>query len=184
MAKQKYTFPKPYCPGCPYHETEGTGLVQTRYCNGFPKKRKARRFRKSDPKYKPPKWCPRLISPPACRVYGFADEEREFLDWRLNRRDYRAGACIVASASRYRLRCEMTLGLTARQFYDAAQKESMENLFFDVGVDLEYGEVIEIDDGLNPYYFYYLNYGKVIPLTLFDRSQVQAAPSVEGGGQG
>lgn len=135
MAKQKCTFPGQNCPNCPYHETVGV----TRYCSGFPKKRKAKRFRSSDPKYKPPKWCPRLISPPVCRVYGFVDEENELLDWRLNRRDYRPDASVYPSASRYQLRCETTLGLTAKQFYDAAQKESMENLFFNVGVDLEYG---------------------------------------------
>ena len=67
-----------------------------RYCNGFPKKRKSKRFRKSDPKYKPPKWCPRLTSPPVCRVYGFVDEKSEFLEWRLNRKDYKPGAHIPA----------------------------------------------------------------------------------------
>ena len=173
MAKEKYTFPTPSCPSCPYHEAVGTGLIQTRYCNGFPKKRKAKRFRSSDSKYHPPKWCPRLVSPPVCRIYGFVDEECEFLDWRLNRRDYRPGASICPSASRYRLRCEVSLGLTAKRFYAAAQTEYVESLFSDAGADLEYGEVIEIDDGLKPYYFYYLNYGKVIPLYSFDCTKVQ-----------
>lgn len=90
MAKQKYTFPGPFCPGCQYHQLVGC----TRYCNGFPKKRKPKRFRESDPRYKPPKWCPRLISPPVCRVYGFVDEKNEFLEWCLNRRDYKPGAYI------------------------------------------------------------------------------------------
>lgn len=170
MAKQKFTFPGPYCPGCPYHQLVGC----TRYCNGFPKKRRPRRFRSSDPKYKPPKWCPRLVSPPVCRVYGFADEKSEYMDWLLNRKDYKPGKYISHSESRYRLRCEVSLGLTAKRFYAAAQTESVESLFSDAGADLEYGEVIEIDDGLKPYYFYYLNYGKVVLLYSFDRTKVQA----------
>ena len=141
MAKTKYTFPVPTCPGCQYHQLVGCA----RYCNGFPKKRKSKRFRKSDPKYKPPKWCPRLTSPPVCRVYGFVDEKSEFLEWRLNRKDYKPGAHISPSESRYRLRCEGTLGLTAKQFYDAMQRESVEQTFSDAGMELEYGEVIEID---------------------------------------
>ena len=44
MAKTKYTFPVPTCPGCQYHQLVGCA----RYCNGFPKKRKSKRFRKSD----------------------------------------------------------------------------------------------------------------------------------------
>ena len=42
MSKQKYTFPGPFCPGCQYHQLVGC----TRYCNGFPKKRKPQQFRK------------------------------------------------------------------------------------------------------------------------------------------
>lgn len=39
------------------------------------------------------------------------------------------------------------------------------------------GEVIEIDDGLKPYYFYYTSL-RVIPLPYFDRSRVQPADPV------
>ena len=169
MKKQKNTFPGPVCPGCQYHQLVGC----TRYCNGFPKKRKPRRFKRSDPKYKPPKWCPRLISPPVCRVYGFVDEKSEFLEWCLNRRDYKPGAHISASESRYTLRCEANLRLTAKQFYDAAQGGSVESIFSDVEAELEYGEVIEIDDGLKPYYFYCMNWSRMVPVFSFDRSQVQ-----------
>ena len=104
MTKQKYSFPGPTCPGCQYHHVVGGVVSGTRYCNGFPKRRKPKRFRKSDPKYKPPKWCPRLISPPVCRVYGFVNEESEFLEWCLNRRDYKPGAHISPSEYRYKPR--------------------------------------------------------------------------------
>ena len=187
MAKQKYTFPEPYCPGCQYHQTVGEAVGQTRYCNGFPKQRKSKRFKRSDPKYKPPKWCLRLISPPMCRVYGFVNQESEFLEWCLNRRDYKPGAHISPSERRYKLRCEADLRMTAKQLYDAMQREPVEQIFSDAGMELEYGEVIEIDDGLKPYYFYYLNYDRLIPLYSFDRSRVQSSepdPSAEGGEQG
>jgi hypothetical protein len=182
MSKQKYTFPGLFCPGCQYHQLVGC----TRYCNGFPKKRKPQQFRKSDPKYKPPKWCPRLISPPICRIYGFVDEESDFLEWRLNRLDYKPGSQISPSEFRYRLRCEGTLDLTAKQFYDTTQIESVESVLHDIGIELEYGEVFEIDNGLKPYYFYYLKHGIIIPLYSFDRSRVQPsdpAPAEKGGGQ-
>ena len=77
--------------------------------------------------------------------------------------------------------------MTAKQLYDAMQREPVEQIFSDAGMELEYGEVIEIDDGLKPYYFYYLNYDRLIPLYSFDRSRVQSSepdPSAEGGEQG
>lgn len=173
MAKTKYTFPVPTCPGCQYHQVVGGIVSGTRYCNGFPKRRKPKRFRKSDPKYKPPKWCPRLISPPACRVYGFVNEESEFLEWCLNRRDYKPGACIIPQPSRYRLRLEVPLGKTAKQFYDATQSEPLSNIFSSYGAQVEPGEIVEIDDGLKPYDFYCADGYDVIPLMIFDRSRVQ-----------
>lgn len=183
MAKQKITFSGPHCPSCPYHQLVGC----TRYCNGFPKKRKPRRFRKSDPKYKPPRWCPRLISPPVCRVYGFVDEEAAITDWMLNREAKAAESgkeqdvyCSV-SAHRYKLRLELPLSLTAKQFYDAMEYEANNCVstcaVSDIRSQVEYGEVIEIDDGLKPYYFYYTSL-RVIPLPYFDRSRVQPADPV------
>ena len=182
MAKQKCTFPGRNCPSCPYHETVGV----TRYCSGFPKKRKARRFRKSDPKYKPPKWCPRRISPPVCRVYGFKDQESELSAWLLNQ-DMTSGKGIGQKVSptvlayHYKLRLELPLAMTAKQFYEAMQFEADTCVADEVRNQVEYGEVI--DDGLKPYYFYFTSF-RVIPLPYFDRSRVQpteSAPSAEGG---
>lgn len=175
MAKMKYTFPGPICPGCQYHQLVGC----TRYCNGFPKKRKPRRFRKSDPKYKPPKWCPRLISPPVCRVYGFVNSEATVTDWLLNQEATAAksgneqDAYRSVSEYRYKLRCELSLGLTAKQFYAAMLSDVSTCVTSKIRNQVEYGEVIEIDDGLKPYYFYFDTF-RVIPLLHFDRSRVQA----------
>ena len=54
---KKYTFPVPGCGQCQYHQSVGSVFSETRYCAGF-KKKKPRRFRRSDPVSKAPKWCP------------------------------------------------------------------------------------------------------------------------------
>lgn len=177
MAKQKHTFPGLDCPNCPYHQRAGSGVGMTRYCNGFPKRRKPKRFRRSDPQYKPPKWCPRRISPPVCRVYGFANEESEYTDWLMNRRQYDSThePHISASAFRYKLRLELAPNLTAKQFFEAAQLEGVHRALPDANAAP--GEVIEIDDGLKPYYFYCLNSYTAVSLICFDPSLTQPADS-------
>lgn len=178
MAKQKHTFPGPYCPGCQYHQVVGN---VTRYCTGFPKKRKPRRFRTSDPKHKPPKWCPRLISPPLCRIYGFADQNSEMMHWMLNRKDISSceqSTHISVNERHYRLRLEISLDMTAKQFYDATRQEPVWDIFPPAKKHLEYGEIIEIDDGLKPYYFYF-NGHDVIPYGHFDRARTQPASSAK-----
>ena len=103
---KKYSFPELGCSSCEHLQRVGGVLCETRYCGGFPKKKKPRRFRSSDPKYKAPKWCPRRLPTPVCRIYGFADEQSRSIE----------------------ILSEHDIGL---------------------------GEVVEIDDGLKPYYFYY-----------------------------
>lgn len=158
---EKHTFPVPGCSSCPDYEVVG-GI--TRYCSGF-KRRKARRFRKSDPKIKAPRWCPRRISPPACRVYGFKDEDSEYMDM-LQRNEYEMGRLKAISplTTRYKFRTEIPLRKTAKQFFDETQQEPLRDILPE---SVSSGEIIEIDDGLQPYYFYVLNYGTVIPLSYF-----------------
>ena len=160
MAK-KQTFPVPGCSSCPHYHVAG-GV--TRYCNGF-KRRKPKRFRSADPQFKAPKWCPRRISPPICRVYEFKDERSEYMElfWRM---EYESGRSkfLSPTPTHYKFREELTLGKTAKQFYDAAQVEPLSEV---LTVEVHGGEVIEIDDGLQPYYFYVLDYASVIPLPYF-----------------
>lgn len=158
---KKQTFPVPGCYSCQHYQEVG-GM--TRYCGGF-KRRKAKRFRNSDPKFKAPKWCPRRISPPICRVYGFKDECSEYMElfWR---QEYDVGRSktIFPSDSHYKVRTELPLGKTAKQFYDSIQMEPLSDVLSE---EVHSGEIIEIDDGLQPYYFYVLSYGTVIPLPYF-----------------
>ena len=85
----KLTIPAFGCYACPDYQLIGSFPGETRYCNGF-KNRKAKRFRRSGPKFKPPKWCPRKVSPSICRIYSFVDEDSEYLEM-LHRVDYEEG---------------------------------------------------------------------------------------------
>lgn len=160
MAK-KYTFPIPGCSSCQYYQVVG-GL--TRYCSGG-KRRKPRRFRNSDPIIKAPKWCPRRISPPICRLYGYADERSEYMElfWRM---EYEAGRSksLSPTPNHYKFKAELPLGKTAKQFFDATQQELLSDI---LPTEVFIGEIIEIDDGLQPHYFYILNHASVIPLPYF-----------------
>ena len=161
---RKYTFPVPGCGQCSRHRTVGSGVSQTRYCAGF-KRRKPKRFGRSDPAYKAPKWCPRRIDPPVCRIHGFKDERSAHVDllWRV---EYVSGRMKAISPApfHYRPRTEIRLGMTARQFFGASQENPLRDVLPEEVCD---GEIIEIDDGLQPYCFYALDSATAIPLPYF-----------------
>lgn len=161
---RKYTFPVPGCRQCQYHQIVGSTFCGTRYCAGF-KRRKPKRFRKSDPVLKAPKWCPRRISPPACRVHGFKDRQSEYMD-RLWRTEYLSGRvkAISPASFHYVPRAVIPLGMTAKQFFDAAQEGPLDDILPE---KVGNGEIIEIDDGLQPHYFYVLDFCTVVPLPYF-----------------
>lgn len=171
MAK-KYSFTEPGCASCPHYQQTGNSLLGTRYCGGFPKKRKPRRFRSSDPQFKAPKWCPRRITPPVCRIYGFADEQSQAMDV-LIRENFqpKRDRYIFPTPGHYRLQSEKRLNMNAKAFYNAAINGAVYDILSEDDVAL--GSVIEIDDGLKPYHFYYWGWSTVVPMFSFDRSQVQ-----------
>lgn len=158
---RKHTFPVPGCRHCPHHQEIGG---TTRFCAGF-KGRKPKRFRKSDPMTKAPKWCPRRITPPVCRIYGFKDEQSEFMDF-LWRTEYKSGRTKIISPNplHYEHRAEIPLGLTAKQLFEASQEEPLSDILPE---KVSTGEIIEIDDGLRPYHFYVLGFDTIIPLPYF-----------------
>ena len=164
MKKQKYTFPVENCWNCQFYQKVGSLASETRYCHGF-KRKKARRFRSNDPLIKAPKWCPRRISPPICRIYGFKDERSEYMEG-LFRRDYDKDKYASPSPQHYAPRQEISLGLTAKRFYDEVQNHPLHEVL-PPDADVKDGEIIEIDDGLKPYYFYVQSFGIVIPLRSF-----------------
>ena len=166
MKKQKYKFPEPSCRSCPYHQEAGL----TRYCRGF-KGRKPKRFRRSDPIFKAPKWCPKRLASPICRIYGFANEQCEYME-RLSADGFDPKQpYIYPMESHYTLRRELSISMNAKQFFQAAQSELLDDLLPDQDVSI--GEVIEIDDGLRPYYFYYWGLLRLIPILGFHPLKLQ-----------
>ena len=100
-----------------------------------------------------------------CRIYGFADERAEYME-KLSISNFDSNEpYIYPIGSHYTLRREMPISMNAKQFFQAAQEEPLEELLSDF--DIAFGEVIEIDDGLCPYYFYYFGFLKLIPIPIF-----------------
>ena len=161
---KKYTFPVPRCGQCQYHQRVDSGISETRYCAGF-KRKKPKRFRRSDPVSKAPKWCPKRIDPPICRIHGFKDERSEYVDF-LWREEYKAGQLKTVSPAsfHYKYRTEIPLGMTAKQFFDVSQESPLHDILPE---NVNAGEIIEIDDGLQAYYFYVLGFDTLIPLPYF-----------------
>ncbi len=152
-------FHTPNCQECSNCKRTGFLDSTTYYCTAG---KKTRRLPKAGIKRKVAEWCPRLISPPRCRIFGFISEEESTLDFMVHHDD---GGIInglgFPTASRYKVRCTYPLGMTAKQFAAALEEEPLYDIFPDA--DLSAGEVIEIDDGLKAYYFYYSYKGKIVP---------------------
>ena len=161
------TFSTPSCLTCQYRLVMGDSVSETRYCTGF-RKKKPRRFRRSDPRIKPPKWCPQRLSPPVCRIYGFADKNSELMEFML-RNDL---GYIHPSPHHYKLRMEVPLGMTAKEFFAETEKTYLENIL-PPEVQVKSGEIIEIDDGFRPYCFYVNSFTSVTPLAYFEMKTPQ-----------
>ena len=171
MAK-KYSFPEPGCGSCQHLQYAGNNLLRTRYCSGFPKKKTPKRFRSSDPQVKAPKWCPLRLPSPVCRVYGFADEQSRAMDFLTREHfDPKHNLYIYPSSYRYKLRLETSLGINAKTFYEQVSHSDLDDFLMEADISL--GEVVEIDDGLHPYYFYYLSWSRFVPAPVFKPSAVQ-----------
>ena len=163
MAKRKQTFPEPGCYSCPHHTVLGNGIFGTRVCMGV-KSKKGKRFRSSDPHYKPPKWCPKRLPVRICRISRPANEMYASMecDTRIS---HEAEKLEYYSLHTYRYdpvpRRKFATGISARELYERAKKELTEAILDEA--DLRVGDVIEIDDGLRPYYFYYYSSGCLLP---------------------
>ena len=165
---KKPTFPEPGCWRCPHYTVQGRFPCETRYCMGAGRKR-GKRFKKSDPQYKAPRWCPRRLTPKICRVYRLRGEHERLLE-QVRREELtpKRHERYSAFASRYdpKPRYEAPISLTAKQFYELANREGVDELLEEFTT--EYGDVIEIDDGLQPYYFYCFAFMKLLPAAGFE----------------
>ena len=141
------SFAEPGCIGCDAHLDFGL----SRYCAGFKNKKRRKAFRKSDPAYKAPKWCPKRKSPCEYRIYSYANEQTSALA-RAFAEDEIRGELAFPMAYRYRLRAEGKTGLTPALFFENANSPEEAPLF--EGESIEQGDVVEIDTGLAQFFFY------------------------------
>lgn len=146
---------KPVCSGCP-HELCYDGPIPKRqfgvmmhmgerFCTGG---KRARRFKASDPKIYVPSWCPKRKSPCEVRVYTLKSAFDRFLHCQLA---HDLGQAFSPGGSRYALRAETHTLLTPREFGAQCSVEPCENL---LDIPVRTYEVVEIDDGLKPVFFY------------------------------
>lgn len=112
-------------------------------------KKKARRFKKSDPKSKVPQWCPRRLPVRKLRIYGFRDTGAQLLHERLC---WDLGRDLSPEGYKYAVEHELDTDLTARDFLDRSRYETDAELLG--GMTAARYQVVEIDDGLMPAFFY------------------------------
>ena len=148
---------KPNCYGCPDDfwythpvpmRKQGVMMhLGERFCLGS---KKARRFKRNDPQNSVPGWCPRRKDPCELRVYGFKSSYEELLHFRLCQN---LGETLSPSEFRYALIYEGRTELSPREFWACCEttpdptKEILES-------PMEIYQVLEIDDGLKPVFFY------------------------------
>ena len=145
----------PTCRSCPaYYIHDGrTALVEKgnllhygdRTCSG--KKGKPRKFKGSDPTNKVPSWCSKRKSPCEVRVYGFKSATNWYLHDKLCKH---FKTDINPNAWDYALVVELQTNLTPQEFWKRRGEPDAETIH--VAVHTHW--VVEIDDGIMPYFFY------------------------------
>lgn len=161
------SFAEPGCIGCDAHLDFGL----SRYCAGFKNKKRRKAFRKSDPAYKAPKWCPKRKSPCEYRIYSYADAQAAALA-RAFAEEESSRELVFPIAHRYRLRAEGKTGLTPALFFENANSPDEMPLL--EGEEIGQGDVVEIDTGLAQFFFYCAA-PHDFRLAFFDPKRVQGA---------
>lgn len=163
---------RPRCDGCEnisyYSEQLPKTLYGTtlsfgqRYCT-FGKK--VHKFHGNDPKAIVPDWCPKRKLPVELRIYSFNDIKSRFT-YEMFASDERH--FITPLAYRYAVRYSGFSRLDAYEFLKRHKTASISKLY---GLTLYDGEILEIDDGLMPYFF--LRYNAMLFSVPFDRVRAQ-----------
>lgn len=134
------------CKGDLPQKVKGKTLLPgKRYCTGD---KRIKAFRAGDPKVHAPSWCPLRKMPPVLRIYCFKNSFSRMVHEML-RRD---GKASYPNDTDYAMRYEGTTNLTASQFRQELRERSAHEI---LGVAVHVDEVVEIDDGLEPYCFYF-----------------------------
>ncbi len=146
---------KPACSDCPHELRYGDPIPKKqfgvmmhmgeRFCTGG---KRARRFKSSDPKIYVPSWCPRRKSPCEVRVYTLKSAFDRLLHYQLT---YDLGQAFSPGGHHYALRAQTHTLLTPHEFWARCSAEPCENL---LDIPVRSYEVVEIDDGLKPVFFY------------------------------
>lgn len=147
---------KPTCAGCPHDFLYSNSIPKRamgvmmhqgeRFCTGG---KKARRFKRGDPKIHVPSWCPRRKIPCELRIYVYKSANSWYLH-RLLERDL--GRCLPLDGRECALARELTTELSPRDFWKGLEQRSYQEI---LDVSLEPDSVVEIDDGLKPAFFRY-----------------------------
>ncbi len=159
---------KPTCAGCPYNLYYSDSVPKRtmdvmmhpgeRFCTGG---KKARRFKRGDPKIYVPSWCPKRKNPCELRIYVFKSVER----WWLHRTmEQSLGRPLLPEGNDYALTQKMTTELPPREFWRRLEHDSYQEI---LNVSLESCSIVEIDDGLEPAFFCYKD-GTFIMLPFFN----------------
>ena len=147
---------KPRCHGCafflPYREdvpkkVKGVLLKSGyQYCTAG---KRAWQFTKSEARKTSslPSRCPRVNIPADLRVYCWKDGNTEFLHALFMAQ----GVKFSPSEHQYAMRWEGKTEMTAYQFQKLVKQQRPSEL---LGLPLHTNEIVEIDDGLEPYCFY------------------------------
>lgn len=152
---------EPSCHNCPSHfRYEGNFAIKKSGLTMHPGERfctfqkKVRRFQKRDPVVRVPSWCPKRLEKRKLRIYGFKDAESWLLHERLC---HDLGKDLSPEGRHYIVEQEMDTELTAKEFWERSLSETDAALLD--GVTLTQYQVLEIDDGLQPAYFYKTGHG-------------------------
>lgn len=110
--------------------------------------KKARRFRRGDPKIHIPDWCPKQKNPHELRIYSFKNLNERMLHDMLC---HSLGQELAPEARRYAVEQELTTDLSAAEFWKRCDLEPCGDL---LQVTVYRHQVVEIDDGIKPVCFY------------------------------
>lgn len=162
---------QPTCTNCPHNLYYSDCIPQKQfgvmmhggehYCTGG---KRARRFKRGDPKTRTPDWCPRRKTPCEVRIYG----PKSTNDWLLHNA-LSDGSNAFPVAYRYAVRMKGTTELSPYEFWRRCQEEPVRSWF---PFKMKQYEVLEIDDGLKPVYFYYVD-GDFVSTCLFEGAVAQ-----------
>ena len=117
-----------------------------RFCTA---EKKAKRFRKSDPKRAIPSWCPKQKSPRDLRIYGFKDTG----SWMLHEEFCRQiGERFAPEAHRYAVEQTSTVEMRAYDVHKLMMDGTELDKLLNMPIALHY--VVEISDGVQSACYY------------------------------